>query len=375
MLPHMNLLIKPASGRCNLQCGYCFYYDEMKKRETPAYSMMQADVLRIITQKALEAAGQSCSFGFQGGEPTLAGLDFYKQAIDYQRQFNVNNVPIYNAIQTNGTLIDDEWASFFADNRFLVGLSLDGYESLHDLYRKDSAGNGTFKRVMHAVELFKKHNVDFNVLTVVTAQTAKNTKEMYAFFMRQGLANQQYIPCLDPFEEARGNSRYSLTPELYARFLKNLFDLWYEDRLAGNYVYIRYFENLAGMMLGHPPESCAMAGKCSVQYAIEACGDVFPCDFYMMDAYKLGNIMSDSFQSMDQNRTSLGFIEEAPGRYGQCRTCEWFYFCRNGCKREREFLDTTSDRRINYFCAAYKEFFPYALPRLKKCLTSIRDVH
>ena len=228
---------------------------------------------------------------------------------------------------------------------------------------------------MHAVELFKKHNVDFNVLTVVTAQTAKNTKEMYAFFMRQGLANQQYIPCLDPFEEARGNSRYSLTPELYTRFLKNLFDLWYEDRLAGNYVYIRYFENLAGMMLGHPPESCAMAGKCSVQYAIEACGDVFPCDFYMMDAYKIGNIMSDSFQSMDQNRTSLGFIEEAPGRYGQCRTCEWFYFCRNGCKREREFLDTTSDRRINYFCAAYKEFFPYALPRLKKCLTSIRDVH
>ncbi len=375
MLPHMNLLIKPASGRCNLQCGYCFYCDEMKKRETPAYSMMQADVLRIITQKALEAAGQSCSFGFQGGEPTLAGLDFYKQAIDYQRQFNVNNVPIYNAIQTNGTLIDDEWASFFADNRFLVGLSLDGYESLHDLYREDSAGNGTFKRVMHAVELFKKHNVDFNVLTVVTAQTAKNTKEMYAFFMRQGLANQQYIPCLDPFEEARGNSRYSLTPELYTRFLKNLFDLWYEDRLAGNYVYIRYFENLAGMMLGHPPESCAMAGKCSVQYAIEACGDVFPCDFYMMDAYKIGNIMSDSFQSMDQNRTSLGFIEEAPGRYGQCRTCEWFYFCRNGCKREREFLDTTSDRRINYFCAAYKEFFPYALPRLKKCLTSIRDVH
>ncbi len=297
----------------------------------------------------------------------LAGLDFFKNLIALQRKHNTRNLKIFNALQTNGTLIDDDWAAFFAENHFLIGVSLDGDESLHNLYRKDAQQNGTFARVMQGIDVLKRHNVEFNILTVVTAQTAKRIKEVYAFYMKHDLVYQQYIACLDPVGEVWGKQKYSLTPALYTKFLKNLFDVWYQDRIAGKFVYNRYFENLAAILLGRNAESCDMNGMCAVQYALESDGSVFPCDFYMLDDYRIGNINADSLEQIDRNRDAIGFIRQSAVLPEQCRNCRWLRICRGGCRRNR-IAENEYDSGVNYFCESYQEFFPYMLPRMKELL-------
>ncbi len=334
--------------------------------------MMREETIETIVKKFLAYAEGSCTFGFQGGEPTLAGLDFFRKVVELEKEHNTKQLVIHNALQTNGTLIDDEWASFFTENRFLVGISLDGHESLHNLYRKDAEGNGTFSRVMKGIEALKRNKTEFNILTVVTAQTAKHIKEAYAFFMREGLTYQQYIPCLEPLEESSGTRKHTLTPKLYARFLKDLFDVWYKDRSAGRFVYNRYFENLAGLLLGHRAESCDMKGMCSIQYAIEADGSVFPCDFYMLDGYRIGSIMEDSLETIDDNRERMGFIEQSAQLPEQCYRCGWLGLCRGGCRRNR-VQTNTSDSGLNRYCTSYKEAFPYIAPRLKELLMKVYD--
>ncbi len=361
-MPTVNVLVKPASGRCNLRCKYCFYSDETKHRETACYGMMSEETLEQIVKKALEYATGSCSFGFQGGEPTLAGLAFFEKAIALERQYNTKEVTIYNAIQTNGTCIDDEWADFFAKNDFLVGISLDGGETLHDLYRRDMADRGTFASVMKAIGCLKRAGVKFNILTVVTAQTARHIDEVYAFFKRCDLRYQQYIPCLDPIGEERGKQKYSLTPERYGKFLIRLFSLWYADRIGEKSIYIRYFENLLQLLCGRCPEGCGISGICSPQHAFEADGSVFPCDFYMLDAYRLGNIHQDDFPIFQQRREALRFIEESVPLPSKCHACRYVQLCRGGCKRDR--VDELGRTAENYYCAAYRMFFDQALPGL-----------
>ncbi|MEG1525587.1 MAG: anaerobic sulfatase maturase [Clostridia bacterium] len=364
---HLNILMKPASSNCNLRCRYCFYHDETENRSVQSFGFMSEQTLEAIVQKALSFATESCTFGFQGGEPTLAGLDFFQNVIALQKKHNTKNLNIRNALQTNGMLLDDDWASFLAENKFLVGISLDGDESLHNLYRKDAQEEGTFARVMQGIEALKRHNVEFNVLTVVTAQTAKRIKEIYSFFMKHGFVYQQYIACLDPVGESKGTRKYSLTPELYARFLKNLFDVWYEDRIAGRFVYNRYLENLAAILRGQHAESCDMNGVCSVQYAIESDGSVYPCDFYMLDAYCIGNLNTNSWQEIDRNRDRIGFIPQSAILPEQCRNCPWLRLCRGGCRRNR-IAAGAEDSGVNCFCKSYLEFFPYMLPRMRELL-------
>lgn len=355
----MNILIKPASSTCNLRCEYCFYHNEAKIRATRSFGIMNEETAEALVRKVLVSADKECTFGFQGGEPMLAGLGFFKKFMELQKRYNTKGIKINNTLQTNGTNIDEKWASFFADNDFLIGLSVDGKERLHDLYRKDTACQGTHKRVLEAARTLSKYNVDFNILSVVTAQAAKQAKSTYAFFMKNGFIYQQYIACLDPMEQVQGQAKYSLTPKLYARFLKDMFDVWYEDRKQGTFVYNRYFENLAGILRGYQPESCDMVGICSVQYAIEADGGVYPCDFYMLDEYLIGNINEDSFKTMENNCNSIGFVEESTNVPVKCKQCRWYVLCRNGCKRNR------LNAELNYFCEAYLEFFPYVYTRLK----------
>ena len=357
-MPPVNVLIKPASGSCNLRCRYCFYHDETEKRSVPLYGFMSRQTAQALVQKALAHGGGKCTFGFQGGEPTLAGLDFFRDFVALEQQYLPQGGQIHNAIQTNGTLLNSQWAQFLKENHFLVGLSLDGDELLHDLYRRDGEDKGTFRRVMDAARLLTEYGVDFNILTVVTAQTAKRIGEIYPFFMKQGLTYQQYIPVLDPIGEARGGAKWSLTPELYARFLKKLFDLWYADRAAGKFVYIRYFENLAGMLKGVRPESCGMGGVCGIQYALEADGSVYPCDFYMLDDHRLGNVNTEDFAQLDKAREELGFLSRSMALAPECLRCRYGTLCRGGCYRDR------NDHGLNYYCQAFSTFFPYALPRL-----------
>lgn len=367
-MPLLSLLIKPSSGACNVRCKYCFYHDEQMNRETFSYGFMSEETLEILIKKALEYANVHCSFGFQGGEPTLRGLDFFRKAVELQRKYNVHHSRIENSIQTNGLLIDDEWAEFFHKEHFLVGLSLDGVKDVHDENRLTPDGKGTFNRVLQTAQKLTAHQVDFNVLTVVTDRTADAITKIYNFYRRSGLLYQQYIPCLDPLEQERGSSPYSLTPRKYAKFLRALFDLWYRDITAGKFIYIRYFENLLGMLLGRRPEHCGLSGQCAVQNVVEADGSVYPCDFYCLDEWRLGNIRSDGFAEMAASETARRFLSQGVSGRDSCRECPYAPICRGGCRRDREPLGLGR----NYFCQAYQEFFAYALPRLQELAQGLR---
>ena len=369
--PAITLLIKPASGSCNLRCRYCFYADEMNLRSEPTRGFMSEETLEILVEKTLRQVSQTATFAFQGGEPTLAGLDFYRHLIDLEKKYNTKNAAVYNSIQTNGIVLDEEWAQFLHDNHFLVGLSLDGYEELHDENRKFPGGSGSFSRVMEAAGLLKRYQVDFNILTVVTAKSARRIRRIYRFFQEQGFAWQQYIPCIDPFEEDKGALSYSLTTDRYGKFLKDLFDDWYADWKAGRPVYNRTFENWIGILVGQRPEACSMNGVCSEQWVVEADGTVYPCDFYVLDEWKLGNIREHSFEEMNQKREELQFVALSRHVPEECRSCRWFPLCRNGCRRDRLLLPDGRTPGLNAYCSAYRDFFSYAYPRLEEMARAI----
>ena len=183
-------------------------------------------------------------------------------------------------------------------------------------------------------------------------------------YLQNGWDYLQFIPCLDPYGETPGQYAFSLTPEDYGTFLCDLFDVWYEDVRQGKIIYIRYFENILGMLLGFPPESCGVCGTCAKEYVVEADGGVYPCDFYVLDPYRLGSLVTDDFPALDEKRGELGFVERSRFVSPECRDCPWFALCRGGCRRDREPMRGDGTLSLNYFCPAYKAFFSYAYPRL-----------
>lgn len=358
-MPQLHLLVKPASGSCNMRCKYCFYADETQNRETALLGMMSEDTMRTMVDKALAYSGGDCTVAFQGGEPTLAGIDFFRHLTAYVKS-RPGGHKVQYAFQTNGINLNEDWAKWFAENRVLVGVSLDGPKDIHDRYRLDAAGKGTYNRILSNLRLLEKYRVDYNILTVVTAANARRGKQLYEFFKKNGFAYQQYIECLDPIGEIQGGREYSLTPERYGTFLKGLFDAWYLDAQKGVYTYNRYFENLMIMLSGGQPESCNMRGVCGIQWVVEADGSIYPCDFYALDEWKLGNIRTDDFETMAQKREELGFLQASMDVPEDCKNCRWYPLCRNGCRRHR------MEDGKNYFCHAYQTFFEYAFPRLQE---------
>lgn len=371
-MPPLSLLIKPASGSCNMCCRYCFYTDETENRAVASMGRMSPDTIRLLVDKALNWADEDCTFAFQGGEPTLAGLDFFRGLTDYVSAHpNPKGIRIHYALQTNGYALNEDWAQWFAQNQVLVGVSLDGPKEIHDRYRVDRAGKGTFQRVMASIRLLERYGVQFNILTVVSAANARHGRQVYEFFRRQDFRYQQYIECLDPIGEVPGGHDYSLTPQRYTAFLTAIFDAWYLDMKAGRYVYNRYFENLMMILSGQRPESCNLQGVCAPQWVVEADGSVYPCDFYALDQWCLGNIRTDSFPEMEKKRKELGFIQWSCRLPEECRTCRWVMLCRNGCRRNREPVTADSTGK-NYFCEAYREFLEYAAPRLMEVYQLLR---
>lgn len=372
-MPPLSILIKPVSGSCNMNCSYCFYTDEIQNREIACTGMMSKDTMHKLVDQAFDYADFDCTFAFQGGEPTLAGLEFFEVFSSYVNNHpNPKHLNVHYAFQTNGLLIDAAWAEWFAKNQVLVGISLDGPKSIHDRYRKDHQGNGTFDRVMAAIDLLKQYKVDYNILCVVHGASAYKAKKIYEFYRKNDMNYHQYIECLDPLEAARGSFEYSLTPARYETFLKDLFDVWYEDMVSGHYVYNRYFENLMMILIGQGPESCNMRGFCGPQWVIEADGSVYPCDFYVLDEWKLGNILNDSLKDMEIVRQKSGFIDQSKPIPEECRSCKWLMLCRNGCRRNRGINGMQVDGK-NYFCTAYKGFLEYASPRFMVLYNRIKN--
>lgn len=355
-MPPINILIKPASSACNMACKYCFYRDVAEHREQAFEGMLSLQKMERVIRAGMEYADHSCSFAFQGGEPTLAGLDFYRGVVELEKKYARSGVEIHNAIQTNGMLIDEEWAAFLAENRFLVGLSLDGPAELHNLNRLDTVGEGTFNRVMRTARLMEKHRVEFNILCVVTGRNARSVEKIYRFYRRQGFRWLQFIPCLDSLEQQRGEEKYHLSAENYGDFLIRLFDLWYEDLQRGEYISVRHLDNWLSILLGGQPEACSMTGQCAVQFVVEGDGGVYPCDFYVLDEWRMGTVGESSFAEMQRGEVAAWFIQASLRVPNKCRRCRWYGLCRNGCRRNRmTLLDGEVDR--NCYCEAYQRFF------------------
>jgi len=364
-MPQINLLIKPASSSCNLKCKYCFYHDVAENRLTANYGMMDTGLLEEIVKKALEYADQVCTFAFQGGEPTLRGLDFYKKLIEFENKYNIKNVKINNVLQTNGLMIDEEWAAFLEENKFLVGISLDGPKEIHDLNRLGINGEGSFNRAMTAIRFFENYQVEYNILFVVNGYVARHANKIYNFFKKHNFSYLQFIPCLDPINDRHGSNEFSLDPNRFTYFLKSLFDLWYEDIMKGKIVSIRYFDNITGMFMGYRPEACGMLGYCQRQFVVESNGGVYPCDFYVVDEWLMGNIRENGFDELQKTDAGKKFIEMSKPITSQCRECTWFDICRGGCRRDREpFIDGQAGK--NYYCNSYKEFFEYSEKRFRQ---------
>jgi uncharacterized protein len=325
---------------------------------------MTEHTLETIVQKALSEAQKHCVFGFQGGEPTLAGLDFFEKLIAFEKKHNVNKVSISHTIQTNGLLLDHAWANFFRENNFLVGLSIDADKKIHDAFRLDMSGKGTHTRCLSAARLLSKQHVDFNILSVITRQLAKHPESAYRFYKQHDFRHLQFIPCLDGLHQLHGANYYSLDAKTYGHFLCRIFDLWYADVIKQNYRSIRAFDNYIHMLMGYPPESCAMNGVCSTYALIEADGSVYPCDFYAVDEFLLGNVHTHSFRDMLNGAVAETFVAPSRQLDPACTSCEYLPLCRGGCRRDREpMIEGTLSR--NRFCQAYQQFFKHALPRMQ----------
>lgn len=371
-MPPISVLMKPASSLCNMSCRYCFYCDEAGKREQDSYGFMSEETLKNVIRRTLLRAEGSVSYAYQGGEPTLRGLEFFEKAAAYQKQYNQKGIRVFNALQTNGYAIDEAWCRFLKENGFLVGLSVDGTRDLHDMFRRDKSGSGTYDRVLHAAELFDRYEVPYNILTVVTSELARRAKNVYREYQTRGWRYQQYIACLDPLDEPHGSMPFSLPPEDYGQFLAELFRLWYVDVKREKQPYIRQFENYVGLAAGIMAESCDQRGTCGIQYVVEADGSVYPCDFFMLDAYRLGNFNRDRLEQIDAARKELGFIERSEKLNETCRTCRYAPLCRGGCQRQRE-LDFSTGLYRNYFCRSYQIFFEESYDKLMELGKTVRE--
>lgn len=363
-MKEIQILIKPASSACNLDCRYCFYKDESGQRETADYGKMSDKVMEILIEKALKSA-KICTFAFQGGEPTLAGLDFFRRFVQKVTEKKKEGQTISYSIQTNGYHINEEWIAFFSEHHFLVGVSLDGVRKTHDTNRIDRSGNGTFETVFNNLKKMQEAHIQLHVLCVLNRQTAEKIEAIYRFFMRKELYCQQYIPCLDPIKEIRGKKEYSLVPDVYLEALKKLFDLWFTDKVSGKPVYIRQFENYLAILRQQVPEACTMYGRCSMQNVVEADGSIYPCDFFATDDYYMGNITDIDFEEL--LRVSIeeragSFFEQPEQRDERCPSCRWYPLCRGGCKRDCE---KRNGKMRNYYCEVYREFFPYVIERME----------
>ena len=362
--PIRSALIKPASSQCNLDCTYCFYHDEARNRRTASYGKMTEDTAECIVRKILGQGRGTYTFAFQGGEPLRAGIPFFENFFRLTEIYNTQGSEVHFSVQTNGTLLTDAWCRLFARHHVLVGVSLDGPQAVHDACRKTAGGERTAGRVESGLRLLEQAGCDFNILTVVTSRTVSHIREIYRYFMANGWKYQQYIPCLDPLGGGPEHGIW-LNDEQYGEFLVALFDLWYKDWKKNRAPYIREFENWIGILMGRRPESCAMNGICSMQCVIEADGSVYPCDFYCLDEWKLGNICSGPLTKLVNSEKSETFISEsARQRSRRCESCRFRTLCRTGCRRDR--IPDGEGGYISRYCRSYQTFFTACGDRMQE---------
>ena len=384
-----HIMAKPSSFQCNMSCDYCFYLEKetIYGKHTPM--RMDDATLRQYIRQQVKAQERLPEIGFawQGGEPTLCGLDFFKKVVKYQKRYS-NGKPVSNTIQTNGLLIDDKWARFLAENRFLVGISIDGPEHIHDRYRVTRGRTPTFKKVMAAIERLKQHRVEFNTLTVINDHNCDHGLEVYRFLKSIGSDFHQYIPIVELMEsDARIDDQgaqlifpvkkenttitgFSVPDYGYGKFMTEVFDEWVKNDV-GN-VYVRLFETVLAQTLGYPPSVCLFQKTCGNALVLEQNGDLYPCDHFVYEDLKLGNINNEFAidLAMSEKQQAFGRSKETT-LTDTCRRCEFLNLCNGGCPKHR-VVNIGENYRQNHLCGSYKKIFSHMKPYMEYMANELR---
>lgn len=351
-----SLLVKPVSFDCNLRCRYCFYLKKAEYFGSDRH-LMSDQILEKMIANFMSTRQEVYSFGWQGGEPTLAGIDFFRRAVALMEKHGPPGSRCANALQTNGTCLDDAWGEFLARYRFLVGISIDGPPEWHDANRVQPGGSGSHADVMRGMAVLRRHRIDFNVLTLVNALTVREPLTLYRYLRDElGLNYHQYIECVEA--EADGTLKpYSITAEAWGDFLCQIFDVWYDT--DQNRVSVRLFDTILHKLLTGEANTCAASHHCGQYLVVEHDGSVYPCDFFVQPDYRLGNLQRQPLEQLLHSSTARAFAKRKMQTPSACRSCLYYRYCAGDCTKNRQ---TDGQSRL---CAGWKRFYAHALPRLQ----------
>ncbi len=379
-----HVLTKPIGPICNLDCTYCFYLEKEALYAGEKKWRMADDVLeRYVREYIVGQPGEEVRFAWQGGEPTLLGVDFFRRVVQMQKRFGEGR-KISNALQTNGTLLDDAWCAFLTEQEFLVGLSVDGPAELHDRYRVDKKGQGTFEAVMRGLRFLQKHGTAFNTLTVVNRANGSHPLEVYRFLKSIGSGFLQFIPLVErqapvalkvrgfdfappPHPAAAGEggvTEWSVGAAQYGTFLCAIFDEWVRRDVGRTFVQL--FDVALGNWMGLGSSLCVFAEKCGRAVAIEHKGDVYSCDHYVYPEYRLGNVMEAALGAMIESPQQVKFGADKSSTLPKyCRECTVRFACNGECPKHRFITTPEGEAGLNYLCAGYKRFFTHIDPYMR----------
>ena len=336
-MKYLNILIKPASSLCNMHCKYCFYNNISSARSTFSHGIMSDDTMVKILDNMFDYLDKEdrVNFAFQGGEPSLAGLEWFRKFVENTSARKRKNSVSYS-MQTNGILMNEDWCDFFRENNFLIGLSVDADRKIHDSNRLSHQNKGSFDDCMKTKELFDSEKVEYNILCVLTNELAKKPEKAWHYIISNNIRFIQFIPCI-------GYQDNSLRPALFAKFYTHLLPLWIAELEKGNFISVKQFDDTANFYLRGRPTACGIDGKCNNQYVIEADGSLYPCDFYCFDDYLLGNLCVNSFSEICEGVKARDFLSEKTETPEICKTCKYIDKCRRGCKRMRGIVYAGKD--------------------------------
>lgn len=358
-----SVMAKPTGSLCNMQCSYCYYLNADNGSAPPR---MSDDILETYIRSYIEAIdGDTISFTWHGGEPTLAGLDFYRKAIAFQKQYLPKGKQCWNNLQTNGLHLDDEWCRFLKENHFDVGVSIDGTRYIHDLYRKDTQGNGTWERVKDNILRLKKYGIKADLLCTVTSDTAQNGKSVYQALRKLDTGWIQFIPIVRRTEN--GVTEDSVTPQLYGRFLKDVFREWASHDMGK--VNVQLFSETALVLAGGTPNVCWLAEKCGTVLIVERDGGIYSCDHFVDQKHLIGNLKTDNLRDLINSDVQQNFGNaKRDSLVQECRACPYLKICGGGCLKDRFSVSSDGEPGQYYLCKGLLQYFDYAVPLFQKAM-------
>lgn len=367
-----SVLIKPTGPDCNLGCTYCFYLEKSELFKQSSVHRMSSEIQAELIRQVMQQSGDSVSLAWQGGEPTLMGLDFYKQAIELEKKYGHNQI-VGNGLQTNGLLLNKEWAAFLKEYDWLVGISLDGPEHIHNRYRFDRGQKGTHRRVEENAIMLQQEGVAANAMCCLTSYSVHFPDELYAYFKSLGYTFMQFIPIVETDKNDLSKAAsFSVSAVDYGQFLIRIFDLWLSDFKNGiPTTSIRHFESVFHTYVGLQAPECTVMKECGPYVVIEHNGDVYSCDFFVEPRWRLGNIKLDRIINMLNSKKQQTFGAAKAALPRECITCPWLRHCYGGCTKDR--IKDPDDHRKPRFCTSYKMFFKHADATLKQMAAQWKD--